>query len=589
MSNKPVELGESYLFQPLMETPERYFPMMLEKTLEEPSKVYDLTYGFLGTEVGSLNVEPWKWVMLGDRLLHKWSPRRSYRAPIIEKLASLNTSQILPTLKWLCQSRREPLDNRLRAAELLLLPLGGDAELALQTLGYWCHRSDVQAILLQYEPKRQLFDQLLQIFSTAGTHKHRPWVYDWSMQVEILQGLVGEALEPWCIEAMDAAIERFRFPTDISKRYLDHNAVFTTIKWLGCLQSEVLVERYRDLLCSDRDDDTNCRFHFEHYIFQACRQYPLTQLEDLLRSILLGQTMLKYVGFGTAVEIIKQRQWGEVFQADLLEAGFYCLSLPKTAPLLPGDRVIEALEDLNPEGFFELLVQSLKSRDSNMKKKAIDCLIKLYPDRSVPALLEFLLGTLDWLGEVWQKVPSEKLWEYYAEGRLDSWDKPILKHLATVDDPSVAIALQGYLASLEPERHIAQRRAYNVLDFERNKRMLIYELLNYFCQQPSLEFMPYFVSLLPDLEVLMNQVMEERLEEFENFGAEVFERMVWPRERLLEKLVEVLGKSGDGRAIKPLQSVLEQAHELALEILIPKLEKAVAQLNHSGNDAKLRH
>jgi len=99
MNHEPVEMGESYFFQPIMEMPERYFPMMLEKTLEEPSKIYDLTYGFLRAEVGSLNVEPWKWVMLGDRLLQKWSPRCPYRAPILKKLASLNSAQqIAPTL-----------------------------------------------------------------------------------------------------------------------------------------------------------------------------------------------------------------------------------------------------------------------------------------------------------------------------------------------------------------------------------------------------------------------------------------------------------------------------------------------------------
>ena len=576
MSSGKPETGVSYLFGPLMATPERYFPMMLEKTLEEPSKIYDLTYGFLGTEVGSLNVEPWKWVMLGDRLLQKWSPRRSYRVPILEQLASLNSAQIVPTLEWLCCSRREPLTNRLRAAELLL-PFNG--ELALQTLGYWCHRPDVQAILVQYEPKRQLFGKLLQIFSTAASHKDRPWVYDWPLQVEILQGLVGERLEPWCMEAMESAIERFRFPTDISKRYFDSQVAFTTIKWLGCLQSESLVQKYREILRGDRDDEDKYRSHFSYYVLQACGQYPLPQIEGLLRSIVLGQSKLDYAGFNSAIGIIQQRHWGEIFKTELLEAGFYCLSLPKTAPLLPGDCVLEALVGVNPEGFFDLLQQSLHSRDSRMITKAIHCLIELYPQLSVPALLDFLRGALNWLGRIWPMFDEpDQLWERYAEGRLDDWDVPILKHLATVDDPSVAIALQSYLANLNPERHLAQRRPFNARDFERNKRMLIYELLNYFCQRPSPEFTPYFVSLLPNLEELMAGLAEEQAEEFEQFGVEVFERMVMLRERLLEKLVEMLGGSEDARAIEPLQNLKVQAQRVGLLPLAETIQHSLVKL-----------
>ena len=115
----------------------------------------------------------------------------------------------------------------------------------------------------------------------------------------------------------------------------------------------------------------------------------------------------------------------------------------------------------------------------------------------------------------------------------------------------------------------------NVRDLERNKRMLIYELLDYFCQQSQPEFTLYFVSLLPNLEELMAGLAEEQAQELELFGAEVFERMVMPRERLLEKVVELLGKSGDGRAIEPLHKIRSQAKSILLEKLSDEIERAL--------------
>ncbi len=567
MSRGKPEIEVSYLFPPLMETPERYFPMMLEKTLAEPSNVYDLTYGFLGTAVGSLNAETWKWVMLGDRLLQKWSPRRTYRAPILAKLASLNNAQIVPTLEWLCRSRREPLENRLRAAELLL-PF--NANLALQTLSYWCHRSDVQAILKEYEAKHQLFGALLQVFSTALSHKDRPWVHDWQMQVELLQSLVGEPLEAWCVEAMEAAIERFRFPTDIEKRCLDHKAAFSTIRWLGELQSDALIEQYLAILRRDRDEEEKHRSCFSFYVCSALRQYPLDKIEALLRGTLRGDYPLDYASFNWAIAIIEQRQWHQHFQADLLVAGHRCLNLPMPGPMLPTVRVLDALEPVNPVGFFELLEQSLQSSDSQLKTKAIQCLARLYPQRSIPAFLAFLLEIPTWLYELWSVEDEDLRWHDYAEARLRNWDAPILAHLATVDDRSVGPVLQDYLQRLKPEVHLLQWRPRNVRDLERNKRMLIYELLDYFCQQPQPEFTPYFVSLLPNLEELLAGLAEERSEELE--------RRMMPRERLLEKLVEVLGNIGDERAILPLQSLLIQSKNLRVANLEIPIEQALLKI-----------